>query len=250
MSNWIKHVKDYASKHNIRYKDALSNPQCKASYHKQYMGNGASPYQMMSAIIAKGKFDINRVRGNIISPYLINKYGNQRRPPGIEPMIDDNNEPNNQPNNEPLFRDDERLDFNVGRPRTRARTGQREADYDREREQRLEREREKQTRITYLQTIQSQIKGYTEKVGRNQTIYEREYKEVEKKRIKFDKKQDALNKLTDDNRKFRKETEKDYPELFKFIRDNKIKRNITRDGESFNQVYIATRNLINQTQRS
>ena len=31
---WIEHIKSFAEKHNMSYKDALKNPQCKASYHK------------------------------------------------------------------------------------------------------------------------------------------------------------------------------------------------------------------------
>lgn len=35
MNPWIKHVKEFALKHNISYRDALKNPQCKASYKKK-----------------------------------------------------------------------------------------------------------------------------------------------------------------------------------------------------------------------
>ena len=31
---WIEHIKSFAEKHNMSYKDALKNPQCKASYHQ------------------------------------------------------------------------------------------------------------------------------------------------------------------------------------------------------------------------
>ena len=34
MNKWIMHVKDYAKKHNMSYRDALKNPACKASYKK------------------------------------------------------------------------------------------------------------------------------------------------------------------------------------------------------------------------
>lgn len=30
---WIEHVKEFSRKHNISYRDALKNPQCKESYH-------------------------------------------------------------------------------------------------------------------------------------------------------------------------------------------------------------------------
>ena len=31
-SKWIEHVKEYASKNNLKYKDALKDPECSASY--------------------------------------------------------------------------------------------------------------------------------------------------------------------------------------------------------------------------
>lgn len=34
MNKWIQHVKDYASKHNMSYRDALRDPKCKAAYKK------------------------------------------------------------------------------------------------------------------------------------------------------------------------------------------------------------------------
>lgn len=34
MNKWIAHVKDYAMKHKMSYKDALKHPACKASYKK------------------------------------------------------------------------------------------------------------------------------------------------------------------------------------------------------------------------
>lgn len=33
MSAWIKHIKDYAAKHNLSYGEALKNPCCKETYH-------------------------------------------------------------------------------------------------------------------------------------------------------------------------------------------------------------------------
>ena len=33
-SKWILHVKAFAKKHNCSYRDALSNPKCKAEYKK------------------------------------------------------------------------------------------------------------------------------------------------------------------------------------------------------------------------
>jgi hypothetical protein len=33
-NSWISHVKDYAKKHNMKYNDALKNPDVKASYKK------------------------------------------------------------------------------------------------------------------------------------------------------------------------------------------------------------------------
>ena len=32
INRWINHVKDYSKKHNIKYKEALSSPECKSSY--------------------------------------------------------------------------------------------------------------------------------------------------------------------------------------------------------------------------
>jgi len=34
MSNWINHVKSFATKHGLTYKNALKDPQCKEEYHK------------------------------------------------------------------------------------------------------------------------------------------------------------------------------------------------------------------------
>lgn len=34
MNKWISHVKDYAKKHNMSYRDALRDPKCKAAYKK------------------------------------------------------------------------------------------------------------------------------------------------------------------------------------------------------------------------
>ena len=33
MSNWINHVKEYATSKGISYKEALKDPNCKSSYH-------------------------------------------------------------------------------------------------------------------------------------------------------------------------------------------------------------------------
>lgn len=33
-SKWILHVKDFATKHKLSYRDALKDPKCKASYKK------------------------------------------------------------------------------------------------------------------------------------------------------------------------------------------------------------------------
>ena len=34
MSAWIKHLKMYASKHGMSYRDAMRDPKCKAAYKK------------------------------------------------------------------------------------------------------------------------------------------------------------------------------------------------------------------------
>lgn len=34
MNPWIQHVKAYASKHNMSYRDALKSPACKSAYKK------------------------------------------------------------------------------------------------------------------------------------------------------------------------------------------------------------------------
>lgn len=34
MNPWIQHVKMYASKHGMSYRDALRSPACKSSYKK------------------------------------------------------------------------------------------------------------------------------------------------------------------------------------------------------------------------
>ena len=34
MNAWIQHVKSYAAKHNMNYRDALKDPKCKAAYKK------------------------------------------------------------------------------------------------------------------------------------------------------------------------------------------------------------------------
>lgn len=34
MNKWIAHVKAYASKHGMSYRDALKDPKCKSSYKK------------------------------------------------------------------------------------------------------------------------------------------------------------------------------------------------------------------------
>jgi hypothetical protein len=33
-NKWISHVKDFASKNGINYRDALKDPKCKAAYRK------------------------------------------------------------------------------------------------------------------------------------------------------------------------------------------------------------------------
>lgn len=39
-SKWINHVKEYASKNNLKYRDALKDPECSASYKS---GKGLEP---------------------------------------------------------------------------------------------------------------------------------------------------------------------------------------------------------------
>ena len=39
MNNWINHVKNYATKYNISYSEALKNSNCRETYKKQ-SGNG------------------------------------------------------------------------------------------------------------------------------------------------------------------------------------------------------------------
>lgn len=34
MNSWIQHVKQYAAKHKMSYRDALKHPGCKSSYKK------------------------------------------------------------------------------------------------------------------------------------------------------------------------------------------------------------------------
>lgn len=41
MSNpWIDHVKDFAKKHNVSYKEAVSNSKCQSEYKKKKVGSG------------------------------------------------------------------------------------------------------------------------------------------------------------------------------------------------------------------
>ena len=42
-NGWIIHVKSFASKHHLKYGDALKHPQCKATYHKGGSIYGAGP---------------------------------------------------------------------------------------------------------------------------------------------------------------------------------------------------------------
>jgi len=37
-NNWIQHVKNYAKKNNMKYNEALKDPQCKSSYKKKGSG--------------------------------------------------------------------------------------------------------------------------------------------------------------------------------------------------------------------
>ena len=68
MSNtWILHVKDYATKHNVSFKDALRN--ASLSY-KQKGGSVSSSF--VSKLIATDKFDMDKIKKP--SEYLINKY--------------------------------------------------------------------------------------------------------------------------------------------------------------------------------
>ena len=65
-NNWILHVKEYASKHNVSYRNALRDA---SSSYKQTGGSVSSSY--VSKLIATDKFSIDKIKKP--SEYLINK---------------------------------------------------------------------------------------------------------------------------------------------------------------------------------
>ena len=73
MNNWINHVKSFANDNEMTYNEALRHPDCKQTYHT---GGNARPYQIVSALIAKGKFDLSKMR-KAPSDYLKRQYNNK-----------------------------------------------------------------------------------------------------------------------------------------------------------------------------
>lgn len=50
MSAWVQHVKSYCTSHNMKYKEAMSHPDCKASYQSS---KGSSPTSLVKTTRTK-----------------------------------------------------------------------------------------------------------------------------------------------------------------------------------------------------
>ena len=62
MNSWVQHVKQYALTHGMRYSCALSDPQCKASYHSKK----ASKSQVDLHMIVEKAQAQKRMKGGMI----------------------------------------------------------------------------------------------------------------------------------------------------------------------------------------
>ena len=123
------------------------------------------------------------------------------------------------------------MDFNardeIRRARLRGRRdGQREVEIEREMERQANLERERQQKIQHLNLLKRQIKAYTETVGRQQTIHEKNVRDAQanKRRLPLARKEQAIRDLLEANNRFRVDTEREFPELFEFIKDNKLNK--------------------------
>ena len=225
MNNWVNHVKNYSLENGIPYKKALSDAHCKECY----TGGSLKTAGYIRKLLAQGKFDITKMKEKP-SPYLLRKYGDTI----TASLNNDLNEENNVNDN---------VDYNVGRPKRRAKpkTGQREVDYDLQ-QQRNQLRQQLHEQLEGLKSLKEEYLDYDMKVGRYQTQYERQYKEIEanKKRLRFDRKMEELNKLNSVRLKFRSDAIKAYPELIQYMKSNKL---------SLKGAYANIRKGINDTEK-
>ena len=72
MSNWINHVKSYADKNKVSYKDAMSSSKCREDYNKNKLKGGYLPPNLkLAKTVLEGRNDLRPKVRNILS-----KYGN------------------------------------------------------------------------------------------------------------------------------------------------------------------------------
>ena len=72
MSNWINHVKSFADKNNISYKDAMTSGKCREDYNKNKMKGGYLPPNLkLAKAVLLGRNDLPPKVRNILK-----KYGN------------------------------------------------------------------------------------------------------------------------------------------------------------------------------
>ena len=66
MNSWIKHVKEYAIKHKMKFNEALKNSNCKAAYKssknqdgKGIVSDGINVVKKAAKKVVKNKLNIN-----------------------------------------------------------------------------------------------------------------------------------------------------------------------------------------------
>ena len=217
-NRWIQHVKDYQTKHGCSYKEALSR--AKGSYMTGKGGSKNAGFIRRLVAEKNQSFQLGKVR----EPSL-NLQKLYQKEPAPEP------EPEPQ-----IFEEDEQIEFQAVRPKKKYnKTDKREVDVEREDQELARLKRERFLHLKYVKTVIDQIKEYRQDIGTAQTNHYLKTREIRSKRMKEDKRNDMLRKLNDELKQFKDEKENDYPELFQYIKDNKLQRQVV--GENLSNVY-------------
>jgi hypothetical protein len=136
-----------------------------------------------------------------------------------------------------IFEPDEVIDFNVGKPKKKKENKKlpKESDIDRENEKRREIEELKQKMIDGLKDMRNLLAQYKKEAGEDETKFYYAMKEAQKPRKKD--KQQNIQQLHDKHRSNINKIQKKYPDLFQYIKSNKLDKN------DLNSVYkhISTR---------
>jgi hypothetical protein len=234
-------LKDFKEHHNIRNYHKLKKSDLLNELDKRFEIDGGYLYLKggtaknagyVRRMEAENKIEFDKIHNP--SKYMIDKYGNKHAEPEYHPEPDFHYEPAPQDAHDtPLFKDDEQVDFNVGKKPKKKNNKNKQPTEAQEESADLEKQKELENKHKLMQELESLIKEIVEckkLLGQEDTKYHNAREELQKKRWKKSEKEEIEQTLGINWRKNRQKIKSKYKNVINYVQKHKLNEDNLSDA--------------------